>query len=539
MHRLFRNTPGSAVFEAAALALGASLAAANALPKSKAEAKRKLLELLKSNGSEALSFDRGLMLDLPASVLLKKKCYALALEKLLARGKAASAEELYFLGMLHNDFGMGMPNNKDKARDYYLKAWQGGYAKAGSCYVLTEHDMDKPLTEAERSLLEKAYSGGDSDAKALLAIDDFGTASADVENEDEIERLRETLISDIQKILEADCECKIAKLFLAEYWLNDSYSHNRYRGFQILLSLEEHWDSEIACFAVGTLAECYRDGIYVSQDLKKAEEYFRKLLSFKTEGNLESAKEFISGKWKEVPAENIEAWHFQKLSECILKIHDVFFLHKREWMEAETGEEIMTAAEKFSIEEAYNMLEAEIADAAAFLEEHLAFENAASKIERRVRGELSRVRYALEDWKEVLMEYIPFFNERTDWKKILLDAAGDSVLAYLNPYVGIVKSVKNYLDIDSGNKERKRKFEALTSRTEKIHGRLVDVENDLCSSFVDFFAEIQENLKGDALGKERKRGSRKKKNLFCMQCGEENPTNAKFCHNCGSRLRKS
>ncbi|MBQ8445647.1 MAG: sel1 repeat family protein, partial [Opitutales bacterium] len=111
-----------------------------------------------------------------AKTLLEEKRYALALEKLLALGDSASAEELYYLGVLHDDFGMGMPNDPEKARAYFKKSFDLGYADAavGYAYVGADDDEDvKPLSTEQRTLLEKAAKRGNVRAEAWLLIDDL------------------------------------------------------------------------------------------------------------------------------------------------------------------------------------------------------------------------------------------------------------------------------------------------------------------------------------------------------------------------------
>lgn len=478
--------------------------------------------------------------EISVSDLLSQKRYTDALKELRKRERSgdASPEDFYYLGRLHDDFGAGMPNDKSKARECYLKAWNRGFAKAGTYYACIDSCGKNDFTkEQKRRILEKAASLGDSDAKVLLAVEEFEKLYPSAEGEEQ-EHLEEKHTTTLVKILNQDEDCSCAKLSLSEFYLAFSpISEKRYYGFQTLQILKEHWDVNVASYATSVIACCYRDGLYVTQDLDEAKNYFREVLSFNREEGNEEAKEFLSGKWKEVPDENIEAWHTQKLLECLKKVRDVFYLCNRDWIAAESGEEIREAAESFNPDDVYKSVCAEISNAATFLETHLGIDDAESEIERKIRNELSRTKHALEDWKDVLMEHIPIFNEKTDWVKVATKIGGDALISYLNPVMGIMKSITNWVDISSEEKNRKQTIEALSKKVEKVDERLKEVEIDLTQSLADAFVVFQESFSAkEKSPKTSKRSS--SSTVFCVECGAKNPKQAKFCCECGTKIHK-
>lgn len=476
--------------------------------------------------------------EISVSDLLSQKRYTDALKELRKRERSgdASPEDFYYLGLLHDDFGAGMPNDKSKAREYYLKAWNGGFPKAGSSYVSIDWESEQRFTKEQKRILTKAVSLGDSDASVMLALEKF-RAQCESSKCDKAEEIIEEFIASLRQIIENDEDCELAKFSLAGFLIRSDSSEERCEGFQTFLALKEHWYTQFASVSTSAIAECYRDGLYVSQDLDEAKNYFREVLSFNREEGNEDAKEFLSGKWKEIPDENIEAWHTQKLSECLRKVHDVFYLCNRDWIAAESGEEIREAAESFNPDDVYKSICAEISASATFLEARLGVNDAESEIERKIRNELSRTKHALEDWKDVLMEHIPIFNEKTDWLKDGTQAVGDFILGWVNPLAGVVKTIKNYVDLSSENKNRNQLVEALSKKVEKIDGRLEEVQIDLTQSLADAFVEFQESF--SAREKSLKKSKRSASGaVFCVECGAKNPKQAKFCCECGTKIHK-
>lgn len=468
--------------------------------------------------------------------LLSQRCYSKALKVLRKRERSgdASPEDLYYLGLLHDDFGCGMPNNKDKARKYYLNAWNRGFAKAGSAYVCADWNGEQTLTKKQKKILTKAAAAGDSNASCLLTFDRFREQSESAGTEEEIENIREEHLNSLYKILEEDVSCGFAKFLLSQVQLCSPHSKDRASGFDLLQELAEHWNSDIATLATSSIAECYRDGIYVAQDLDEAKKYFRAVLKFKREGGNEAAEEFLSGKWQEVPEENVQSWQMDKLREYLKKVHDVFYLSKRAWIVAESKKEIQEAAENFSAENTYESVCSEISCAAVFFETHLGINDAKSKIEKRIRNELSRVYESLDNWKEVLLEYIPFLNEKIDWVRFGTNAVSDFVLGCVSPIAGVIKTVKNYVDLNNEKNSKNQLIDNLGRKMEKVDARLDKSEEDLCVALAEIFSEFQESATNATIVQKKVSG----KCVFCIGCGAKNPARAKFCQECGAKLRK-
>ncbi len=474
--------------------------------------------------------------QISAAELLSQKNYTEALKELRKRERSgnASPEDFYYLGLLHDDFGVGMPNDKSKAREYYLKAWNRGFAKAGSGYVDIDWDEEEhPLKNEQKRILEKAALDGDSEAKVFLKLERFYQQYSSV-TEGKEEKIKEEFVEALSEIIDENDDCALAKLVLSGFHLLSFSSEDRYNGFQTLLALKEHWDTNIACAATVAIAECYRDGLYVSQDLEKAKVHFRDVLLFNKEGGNEEAEEFLSGKWKEIPDESVNGWYMEKLIEYIKKVHDVFYLCQQDWIVAESGEEIREAAENFSAENIYNSVCAEISESATFLNEYLGINDAESKIERKIRNELSRVRHALEDYRDVLMDYIPLFAEEKLGLADYLTHFKDGIMMGVNPIVGGLNYLNKFIELKNDSNETQSKLNQLNQKYGKIRNRLREAEVDLGASLVEIFKEFQESVNAETEESERPLEAY----VFCIECGSKNPTHAKFCHECGSKLHR-
>lgn len=514
-------------------------------------------------------FSESILVDVPS--LLKEKRYTEALHALEARErlKISPPEDFYYLGLLHDDFGMGLPNDKNKAREYYQKAWERRYA-AGSIYIVMDRDWLEPLTEKQKKILECA---GDSVARTILAMEEFKNSSTE-ENDDE--ETEDPFIKTLNEIIQQDGECGFAKFILSTYQLQSSkYPEDRYAGFQTLQTLKDHWNTDIASMATNAVAECYRDGVYVSQDFEEAEKHFREVLAFGKESGNESATEFLSGEWQEVPTEGLAEWHEEKIGECIKKLFDVSFLSKRDWILAESDEEIKSAAENFSPRKVYDWVCSEIEEAARFVETHLGIEDAKEKIDQRIHGELPRLKKALCDWKDVLMERLSILDRKEKNKDILsqdgkkdkvslfLKSAGIGASLMINPIAGCAGAMSLFWDEYRKEKGRECAFnekenelncwvDQLSQKVEKVYAELNDAEVSLRGACIDVLFDF---LKRDSKGSDSKsetrpdmdssfiRDTRKeekceKAQIFCIECGEKNPEHANFCCACGAKLHK-
>lgn len=355
--------------------------------------------------------------------LLAEKRYADALQELQRRERDGSAgpEDFYYLGVLHEDFGMGMPNDKDKAEAYYRKAWDGGYVKAG--YRLAGIGCGDAWYDAfpeREEILRQTARMGDAGAEFVIKMREIDKKFAG--REDEVERRTEATKAACFEILERDEDCAIARKILAFYELYGRSPEERYLGFHTLLKLADHWDTDIAEIALEDIGECWRDGRYVHQDLKEAEKCFRRILEMGKEDKSESAVEFLSGKWREVPEGGRAEWRAEKAAECVRKIIDAFFRAGFDWNFAETDADALRAAENFSAEAACGFVGTEIRAAAEFWEKEFGEAGVASKIEAACREELAEVGNAFEAWGNALKSLAPELGggnaepEGDDWR---------------------------------------------------------------------------------------------------------------------------
>lgn len=302
----------------------------------------KILELLKSKKSEALRLVHSLLSDEPVSLLLKEKRYALALEKLLALGDDASAEEFYFLGVLHDDFGMGMPNDREKARLYFGKSWGLGFAAAAPKYVRLERSSDALLTSEQRELLLSAGRLGCIEAEMMLLQDDVAELERRGVSKEERaaaeKRLADFLREKAPDLGEggehsiSELEVRLARA-RRELALSSSPIF-RYEAYLELWYLRfESWHTGIASRAAAAAAQCSCNGIFLRRDLEESEWCFKEALKYGKMDAPERAREYLSRAWKQirVPEEGFEAWIEAKCSEVFLKVRDALFFVNAAW----------------------------------------------------------------------------------------------------------------------------------------------------------------------------------------------------------------
>ncbi|MBQ9759648.1 MAG: hypothetical protein IJW12_07770, partial [Opitutales bacterium] len=247
--------------------------------------------------------------NLSVADLLADKRYLEALSELKKREAKATPEELYYLGILHDDFGMGMPNDRSKARIYLFTSWTAGYVKAGVRYVMSYRDKNEEgdfrLNAEQKKILELAEEKGDLEAEILLFVDEAKQKREGVAFE-EAKKMFEELLLRLREWQEIE-EIPFLDLFLFEFDSDSDDPEIRERAFKRLLAVSEHWDTFYSSIALETIATCYRDGTYVFQDFEKAKEYFRKVVGLNKCEVCSSAQEFLSGEWQEAPDEDFEA----------------------------------------------------------------------------------------------------------------------------------------------------------------------------------------------------------------------------------------
>jgi len=270
----------------------------------------------------------------PVKTLLEEKRYALALEKLLALGDSASAEELYYLGVLHDDFGMGMPNDPEKARAYFKKSFELGYADAGVGYVHVgtgDDEAPKPFSTEQRKLLEKAAKRGSVRAKSCLLIDDLVVCAKENAPEEELKAAK---LRYEQFLKKTETDDPFVLFLQAVENLSKNTPLKRARGFETLLHLRNYWDTGIAVLAWEKMGECFRDGVYVPQDLDEAKFCFNKIIEIGKKYVSEDVREFLSGNWRDEPSEDEDAkeWAVGKMNEKLRQIEASLFFAHQMWL---------------------------------------------------------------------------------------------------------------------------------------------------------------------------------------------------------------
>lgn len=344
----------------------------------------------------------------PVKTLLAEKRYALALEKLLALGDSASAEELYFLGILHDDFGMGMPNDPEKARAYFKKSFELGYADAAVDYINVGDGDIEQLNSAQRSLLAKAVKRGSVHAKLTLLADDISAAS-----EEECDAARQRYE---QFLTDTETDDASVRLFRARENLNNGSPVERARGFEDLLALKNHWETWLAECAWEIVGECFRDGVYVSQDLAEAKFCFNKIVELGRKNVPEEVREFLSGNWKDEPSEeeDAEEWISEKQREKLRQIEEALFFAHQMWL-YDLGE---SDSDECNVEEFSHILSAWtdmtgalksvqnlIDDLVNILETHFDVPDAKEILNQKIRREFAALKKIIKEMDTDLINY--------------------------------------------------------------------------------------------------------------------------------------
>ena len=352
----------------------------------------------------------------PVKTLLEEKRYALALEKLLALGDSASAEELYYLGVLHDDFGMGMPNDPEKARAYFKKSFELGYADAGVGYAYVGADDDedvKPCSTEQRTLLEKAAKRGNVRAKAWLLIDDLVVCLKENASEEEIETAKQRYEQFLEK---TESDDPFILLPSGEASLRNGVPTVRARGFETLLNLRNYWETDIAASAWEWIGKCFRDGIYVSQDLDEAKFCFNKIVELRKKYVSEDVREFLAGNWKDEPSENEDSgeWIVGKMNEKLLQIEESLFFAHQMWL-YDLGE---SNKEECNVEEfshilsewtgmagALETVKNLIGDLGNIFKTHFGISDAAEILNQKIRKEFTALKKIIKEMDADLVNY--------------------------------------------------------------------------------------------------------------------------------------
>ncbi|MBP3302315.1 MAG: hypothetical protein J6L64_04180 [Opitutales bacterium] len=338
------------------------------------------------------------------------------MEKLLALGDSASAEELYYLGVLHDDFGMGMPNDPGKARAYFKKSFDLGYADAGVGYVYVGTDEDEapePLSTEQRKLLEKAAKRGSIRAKAWLLIDDLVVCLKENASEEEIETAKQRYEQFLEK---TESDDPFILLLSGKASLRNGVPTVRARGFEILLNLRNYWETDIADIAWVWIGECFRDGIYVSQDLDEAKFCFNKIVEIGKKEVSEEVREFLSGNWRDEPLEDEDAgeWAVGKMNEKLRQIEEALFFARQMWLydlgesnkdECNVEEFSHILSEWTGMVGALETVKNLIGDLGNIFKTHFGISDAAEILNQKIRKEFTALKKVIEEMNWDLAKY--------------------------------------------------------------------------------------------------------------------------------------
>ncbi len=398
------------------------------------------------------------MLARPVKTLLEEKRYGLALEKLLALGDSASAEELYYLGVLHEDFGMGMPNDLEKARAYFKKSFELGYADAGVGYVYVE--APDLLSTEQRKLLEKAEKRGSIRAKVALLLDDVLSAS-----EEELEATRQRYEQFLEK---TKSDNPHVLFFQAVENLSKNAPVKRACGFEMLLCLRNCWDTNIACLAWLFLGECFRDGHYVPQDLDEAKFCFNKIVKIGMKKVPEGVREFLSGNWKDEPSKDEDAkeWAVGKLGEKYRQIEEALFFAHQTWLyelgesnkeECNVGELSHIFSKWTDIIGVLKTVKNLIKDLAKLLKTHFEISDATEILNQKIKKEFAVLKKIIEEMDADLVNYTA--DADSDGLLSSSEIAKKHMQRFLEAKEAFIETLKNTLaSLISQEENEKKEF---------------------------------------------------------------------------------
>lgn len=485
----------------------------------------------------------------PVKTLLEEKRYGLALEKLLALGDSASAEELYYLGVLHDDFGMGMPNDPEKARAYFKKSFELGYADAGVGYVYVGTDEDEapePLSTEQRKLLEKAAKRGNIRAKAWLLIDDLVVCLKENASEEEIETAKQRYEQFLEK---TESDDPFILLPSGEASLRNGVPTVRARGFETLLNLRNYWETDIAATAWVWIGKCFRDGIYVSQDLDEAKFCFNKIVELGKKYVSEDVREFLSGNWKDEPSEDEDAteWVVGKMNEKLRQIEEALFFAHQMWL-YDLGE---SDSDECNVEEFSHILSAWtdmtgalksvqnlIDDLVNILETHFDVPDAKEILNQKIRREFAALKKIIKEMDSDLVNYTA-------------DADSDGMIANARALLSASKIAKKHTE---------RFLEAKEAFIETLKNTVVvliseddeedeeydedsddgEYEDDGEESYEEdddeYEEEDDEEYEDDGEDGDEDEDEEDDDYVFCTSCGARNPEGANFCYKCGEEI---
>ena len=234
-----------------------------------------------------------------AKELLFNKEYEKAFVAFRSLEDSGDPEAWYYLGILYDHFsGVGIEEDKKKARKLFEKAWNAGFAEAGAALASLMMDESDGGPESE-DLLKKAAVLGSNTAYALLlgkAADPGVEKAIERGNQKVATNLVLNVIEQLDKIIKSAVENEsndggdeIEWLFLSRARTSLDLALSLEPGFlsffqastvhEILRISREAWDPSAAAKAMSLLGDLYFNGIFFNKDLHEAEECYRKALA--------------------------------------------------------------------------------------------------------------------------------------------------------------------------------------------------------------------------------------------------------------------